>query len=57
MNKWLLPAITRPRGHAANWRDETVLSVWACAVRVSFVIIHLNTEFRLIVAVYRNTVQ
>jgi len=24
---------------------------------VSFVIIHLNTEFRLIVAVYRNTVQ
>ena len=39
--------------HAANLRDETVISLWlwVCAVRVSFVIIYLNTEFRLIVAV------
>ena len=36
---------TRPyqRSHAANWGDETVLRLWACAVRVSFVIIYLNT--------------
>jgi len=32
------------RSHAANWRDETVSNVRACAVRVSFVIIHLNTQ-------------
>ena len=37
---------TRPyqRSHAANWRDATMSSVRACAVRVSFVIIRLNTQ-------------
>jgi len=34
------PRYTRPyqRSHAANWCDENVSSVSACAVRVSFVI-------------------